>query len=369
LDEDALRSILRVLLSYGRRVEELTIACPEAYAADDVGTHLIEKRQKITDLLTQCFKALGHASGGQRLKALIVDVVRPRASTRQVSKNSPKSYEVGHLYWIRAVLEAIQSSQLSARAFRFMGCSIPINVFQHEFRLCDEDAIMQTVQDLKLTVSHSHYMEQEDAEINASLNKACVARISKFLKGAPNLESIDLHWYNNHDRHLRQIWPEYYELERLEFGDCLNSFAPPLLRKCSLRGLHISATRLCTFLSSTSAREITLQKVFIHERSWEEVFNILTRSEDPFQELVLIDLFDARSPSFGMILFRVPGKPKFRMLYPPAGPSELHRRGDEVPQPLGWTHGSRPVSCAGPDRFLIEGWRALQKAQFGPTRR
>lgn len=211
-------------------------------------------------------------------------------------------------------------------------------------------------------MTHSDSADNVIENVDATCSAECGTTLSKILAGASNLKTLDLFWYSQRDEHLEDVWPDYYDTEQLTFGKCLRSLTSASLQKLSLAGIHTTATILCELLGSTSARDIKFEAVHIHQGAWTEVFAILTRSEDPFAEIYLDDLFDHIHGGLGMIFFDMRGNPKFPMTRGFKGPSTLHRRGAKVQTPIKWEHGSgRPV---GSGRY--QDWMHEHYGRFGP---
>jgi hypothetical protein len=165
-------------------------------------------------------------------------------------------------------------------------------------------------------------------------------RMSSFcrmLEGAKMLQSIDLHWYKGTSTRARSgPLLEAHKSSEREFHSCLQTLASLPLRSCTLRGLKTTAKVLCDFLNATSAREIMFQRVFLYGGSWTKVFQILTRPKDVYTEIFLDDLSGATGEAGAMIYYNAPGEPKVLRINHNEWPSDLHRQGPEVPQPIDW---------------------------------
>jgi hypothetical protein len=386
ISEDAFRRALPILKTFGGFVEELTILVP---SRDLAGSDWAQERQHVGGLQSQCFAAISSASNNERRPTLILDIASdsyPRCSEQRF---------VNVVESARITLRALQNNRGTFHILDFGRCSIPMNALEEVLVSEMAPSILDSVHHLSLSISHrykaKHVGHGTDIDASEKYNheesEEHIKTVCSVLEGVKSLKNIDLHWYDLRcpkARHFtgirraaRRETPQdiqdldflmrKYENERLYFDRCLiGSLASLQLRSCTLRGMFITVKLLCEFLDSTSAREIMFQSVYLYEGSWNDVFDILTRSQDAFEEIYLDDLFVSTDFHNLPIYFDGPGEPKFPVRrgnhWPDAWPSDLHRLGEDVQRPLQWKF----IGGSGLSGSPYWNWNQGRKEQFGP---
>jgi hypothetical protein len=356
LTEDALRKALPVCATFGRRIQELSISCLILGPFRLVGRPNLEESETVMNLLAECFTNLNRGPGDHSLQSITLDL--------QDQPSKPSEEHFKPFFPAMALLHALKISGLGVPVLVLNKCRFPMNAFRRDLVSTEQSSILESVRDLSLYVSHSVNDTYAIEPIDHTSSAECGMTISKIFEGASNLKSLNLNWFNIRDPDLQKQWPDCYATEQLTFGTCLSSLASAPLQKLSLGGIHTTAAILCDFFASTSARDIKLEGLHLHQGSWTNIFNILTRSAEPLAEIYLLDLFDDNHQGFGMIFFETDGTPIVPMSGGSIGPSALRRCGPNVRRPIKWEFG---VGAPEPCSWQYGDWQRHQKFLFGPV--
>jgi hypothetical protein len=150
-----------------------------------------------------------------------------------------------------------------------------------------------------------------------SLGKSYAEAISEILELCPQLESLDLHWYNLYlkmnDAHMK---------ERRFFSHVIQSKQLSQLRYCKLKGIYTNEIDLLAFVKkATELSSLSMEDIHLEVGKLGPIFNHLTTNLPHLEYLHFDDLWESR-----LICFDSPGQPHFSS-DAPNGPNDLTRIG------------------------------------------
>jgi hypothetical protein len=199
-------------------------------------------------------------------------------------------------------------------------------------------------------LSLSHHAE-EDLNDKA-LGKSHAEDISRLLELCPQLESLDLHWYNLYAE-LNDTQIE----ERRFFGHIIQLEQVSQLRNCRLTGIYTSEVELLAFLQkATELVSSDMEEIHLEAGKFSPIFNYLTTNVPHLEHLHLDDLWESR-----LICFESPGQPHFPSSAT-NGPNAITRIGADCQRTVkyrltrGHALGSAPAA----------NWRRRKGLQYGP---
>jgi hypothetical protein len=168
----------------------------------------------------------------------------------------------------------------------------------------------------------------------------------------PELESLELHWYNLGDSMSTSPVPSATRQESS------TSSASACLKECSLHGIYLSESHLLQFLEAVHPATLTLTDVRLVSGTYASIFKYLTGPDSP---VTYYDLDDIREGN-ALVHFDVPGSSKFRYRGGNVGPSSLTRQTSHVKEAIRYRFASgRPLGSG--ERMR---WLKSKARDFGP---
>ncbi|KAL1999309.1 hypothetical protein VTN02DRAFT_4710 [Thermoascus thermophilus] len=362
----------------GRLLQHVTIA---GIARD--GTTAAEKEEEEEDtehrrLLTEAFDTLKRRSPTGGLSSL-----RLRVAARVDGADGEELVEPDHFYaWRRvwdAALRAFKVTMAALSEARLpvteqldlfgsvRGCSLACDAFLLAFAHGPASMMMRTIfgSVKRVMVSLSapyqaateHGSESESRHANLILQNI----LQVLLPVMPELQSLDLHWYNLGASTSTSPVPS---ATRQDSNSNTSSAAAANLKECSLRGIYVSEDDLLRFLQAVRPATVTLTDIRLVAGTYASIFHYLTDPDGPVTRYHLDDIRERNA----LVHFDVPGRPKFRYCRDDAvGPSSLTRRAS---QEVKEEEGIRYRFARG--RALGAGerrrWLQSKAREFGPPR-
>ncbi|KAL2008289.1 hypothetical protein VTN00DRAFT_8271 [Thermoascus crustaceus] len=351
----------------GRLLQHCTITGivrNETTAADEGTEHL--------RLLTEAFRNLKQRSPKGGLSSLCLRVAA-RIEGADGELTEPDSFGSWRTVWDAALrtfnvtMAALNESQLTVGEHldifgSLKGCTLACDAF---LAFAQKFASMHIFGSLKrLTVSLSapykaateHESEaavtETEAQAESRHSNLILQSIMQVLPIMPELESLDLHWYNLGASMSTSPVPS---ATRQGSG---TSSASTSLKECSLRGIYVSESDLLQFLEAVHPATLTLTDVRLVSGTYASIFKYLTSPDSPVTCYHLDDIREKNA----LVHFDVPGSSKFRYSRDTVGPSSLTRQTSHVKEEIHYRFARGRAIGSG------ERWRWLKsKAQeFGP---
>lgn len=194
--------------------------------------------------------------------------------------------------------------------------------------------------------------------------RSSIAAFGNLLSLMPALEELDLHWYNLHDTYDEDQEVADSEAQRF-FDQVSETLCSSPLKSITLRGVHVAQQPLVAFLQATSAMDLDLRDVHLHEGDYQPIFGELFHAQSCFERVHLEDLWEETPDGEKLLHFDTAGESKVSYLHDAFGPSELIRQGHDVQTPLRYKlAGSRALGSPG-----ARSWRQRRLAEYGPPPR
>jgi hypothetical protein len=214
-----------------------------------------------------------------------------------------------------------------------------------------------------LSLSLSLHVAEDGAPETLSLvsAKRHSFALGRLLTLCPQLEKLELHWYQIVPRIGAANLNEAQIEEQRFFTHVVKNAPLSQLRSCKLDGIKTDETTLLAFVQKASKlSNLHMEEVHLLSGKFGPVFNYLTSRLEHLEYLHLDDLYESR-----MICFDGPGKPKMPSIDKSDGPNTLTRVGDENRQrrrKIGYreTRG-RPLGSA-----AAANWRNRHRIRYGP---
>ena len=282
-----------------------------------------------TKLLTNAFTNLRLNSGRGALKSVVLQVQGEDDNGSTIPFEKIRDYRST---W-KAVWEtAAQTFELTSCALAESALSIQkLDVFGSVARCslaCDKIGnrdLSKSLEKLKsLTLSLSHSLA-EDPQGDAIL-KAHADKITQLLHLCPQLENLELHWYN-----LRYYKENDDPEEQQFFTHVVKGAQLSQLQRCRLDGIDTSETVLLAFLGkATRLSYLCINDMDLKPGSFRPVFNYLTNHVQHLDHLQLDRLDEGK-----LICFDGPGEPHLPS-GSPNGPNTLTRTGKDCQRHIGY---------------------------------
>ncbi|KAI0386972.1 hypothetical protein F5Y04DRAFT_288777 [Hypomontagnella monticulosa] len=352
---------------FGRRIQHCTItgiARDETIVTYEEGEHL--------GPLTVSFQNIKQRSPTASLTSLSLRVTARTEDGDGVSAEpseflSQKAVWCAALHAFETTMAALSESQLSVDGHidifgSLRGCSLEHSSFLAFFQKPTAKHVFRSVKKLAISLSVPYIVDgtnSSEREINGMhipvQNKhtlSIVRNIIPVLRVMPELESLDLHWW---DTRL-----DKYQYPSTTHQDNSTTYDAPSrpLRECSLRGFYVSEHDLLQFLNATRPQTLTLTDIHLVSGTYNTVFDYITGTESLIMDYFLDDLMrEERLVHFD----DVPGDPKFPYLDRTVGPSTLARHGSHAREAIHYHFPSRRALGSG-NRYR---WSRMKGEEFG----
>jgi hypothetical protein len=266
---------------------------------------------------------------------------------RQVWLTAARTFEILCHALAESALPIIQKLDIFDRV---SGCSLACDQIGPIFGRIDLSKSLEKLRCLSLSLSHHAAEDLNDK----ALGKGFAEDISRLLELCPQLESLDLHWYqlyaklNENDTQIE---------ERRFFSHIVQSKQVSQLRNCQLKGIYTNEAALLAFLQkATELVSFSMEEVHLEVGKFGPIFNCLTTHLRHLEHLHLDDLWESR-----LICFECPGQPHFPSSAA-NGPNAITRIGADCQLTIkyrmtrGHALGSAPAA----------NWHRRKVLQYGP---
>jgi hypothetical protein len=187
-------------------------------------------------------------------------------------------------------------------------------------------ASLQGVKQLSMSLSHHHVHEPESVEMRFfATGERNTNAIGQILGLCPQLEDLQLHWYNLRVANLTDTLLE----EQRFFDRIAESCRFPSSKRCTLKGIYMSEAALLSFLRHIHLSSLEMEEVHLHSGKFRPVFSFLAKHMEQLEHVHLDDLWEER-----LVCFDAPGKPHFPSSGRPSGPHNLTRTGADARRPI-----------------------------------
>ena len=306
-------------------------------AAPDGDTELLR-------LLTEAFCNLRQRSKKRELASLRLRVAA-RIESQDGTLIEPDKFRSWSSIWDAALrafnvtTTALNESQLPIVGHldifgSLRGCSLSCDAFS---AFADTLAATHVYNSLKrLTVSLSAVYKatmnddfataftDEEAQSESRHLRFVFEDILQMLQSMPELQCLDLHWYNIGNKASISAAPPS---ARQKSG---TSPISTRLKECSLRGIYTTESALLQFLQAVHPTMLTLTDVRLISGTYAPIFEHLT---GPYGSVMCYHLDDLHEGN-ALVHFDVPGSSKFRYRGGNVGPSSLTRQTDDARQTI-----------------------------------
>ncbi|KAI1211402.1 uncharacterized protein F4807DRAFT_420288 [Annulohypoxylon truncatum] len=316
-------------------------------------------------LLTEAFLNLKKFSPRGRLASLCLRVIA-RAQDSDGGLREPETFHAWRDIWTTALhifdvtMLALNESHTSVDEYLdvfggTIGCSLAYGAF---LSLTEKFPSMDSLRSLKklmLSLSSSHTYPTEQLTNTATTAPEGLCQSILQMSGImPELESLDLHWYDVGSNMPPTLVQSTTSLK----NNSHSKFAR--LKECSLRGVYVSENELLEFVKAVHPAALTMADVHLISGTYTSIFEYLTLSETPVTYYHLDDIREG----IDLVHFDVPGGPKFRYQDINMGPSTLIRQMDHVKEPIQYRITRRRPLGSGERRR----WCESKYREYGPLR-
>lgn len=231
-------------------------------------------------------------------------------------------------------MKALQESQLPVgdrlNIFgNLPGCSLAYDVFVAHNRTLTSARVFGSLKTLTLSLS-GRCRDVSEPEWEGSLqditdtirqtqrqnSSQALRTIVQLSLKSPELEGLDLHWYDLGRNISTSISPNI-----AQNGDIDTGFDALQIKSCKLRGVFVSEMGLLQFLQATCPKTLTMTDIHLDPGTYTPILDYLNGQDSPTKLYHLDDLREGGS----LVHFNVPGSPKFPYLNGRVGPSTLTR--------------------------------------------
>ncbi|KIM92868.1 hypothetical protein OIDMADRAFT_46528 [Oidiodendron maius Zn] len=308
-----------------------------------------------TKLLTNAFTNLRLNSGCGSLKSVVLKV--------QGENNNGSTIPFEKIRDYRSTWKAVWET--AAQTFELTSCALAesalpvqkLDIFGSVTRCslaCDRVGnrdLSKSLEKLKsLTLSLSHGLA-EDPQGDA-IPKAHADNIAQLLHLCPQLENLELHWYD-----LRYYKKNEDPEEQQFFTYVVKGAQLSQLQRCRLDGIDTSETVLLAFLGkATQLSHLCINHMDLKPGSFGPVFNYLASHVQHLDHLQLDRLHEAK-----LICFDGPGQPHLPS-GSPNGPNILTRTGKDCQRHIGY----RPMFGRAKGSGEAWRWREQRSILYGP---
>ncbi|KAK3059175.1 hypothetical protein LTR09_000741 [Extremus antarcticus] len=313
------------------------------------------------ELLARAFQNIrGHRKHG-RLLSLTLTVVVFRKDAEQEQQPKEKSDEVA--IWqaaadcFQSTMQAIGKSHLPVDELDVFNstlrCSMALDSVDDLLKSRQSlNEILEAVKVLRISLSERPDDKSEDVDHPRNMRTKDYDAILRLLELFPNLQTLEMHWYNARS----------YRLAELASG------RPDLLEYCTkqevnlkslntlvLRGAAATGQSLLRFLQSVPAKSVSLAEFHIIDERFTSILEYCTSDEAGLEHVSFDDMWEPSLVYFdGM-------KSKFPVLGGSRGGQTLERRGPEVRKPIQYHFAQRPLGSPAAYR-----WHTIKQAEYGP---
>lgn len=247
-----------------------------------------------------------------------------------------------------------------------LACGVPCCIFEAPFGLAKPSSNWAALRCLSLSLTYhvrtdaNPVLDCTNGEIVEHL--ACesadsvtrrVQALVDFFSLMPDIEELNLHWYNT--SLLLQPQPRATSAEKHWLNQVLLAISFHKLRHLVLRGLHVTQSSLEKLLTARFLQQVHLEKIHL-TGSLRPILDILTSKNTAISRFYLDDIYERR-----LVHFRIKGTPKYPYHGTVPGPSTVSREGEEVRLPLEYeVPGVKPL----PSQELMDFLRR-RREEFG----
>jgi len=309
-------------------------------APDPSSIYAQQSTEVVDILLEQAFANLQRGLPRRTLQSLSLQVrdgaqfgTRDHSYLKSAAKGPDVSnwveiwHTAGRLFHTTAL--ALRSSALLVEELDVFGrvirCSLACSQITSVLDSFNLSVSLAGLKRLSLSLSNCQTYDPEDASIQTyEIGTIHTKNVCRFLRLCPNLEELELQWYN-------LAWTPRTEasIEERHFFNRIAQFHPlASLKRCTLQGIYTTATDLINFLTHPSLSSMTMDHVRLEPGKWSLVFDKLLTH--PLEFLHFDSLSEDR-----LIWFHAPGKPH----YPTTGrrktgPNVITRTGSDARKPI-----------------------------------
>lgn len=373
----------------GCLLQHCTIAgqAQEAALTDDED-ELADETQTLRLLLATAFSNVKQHSPHKGLTSLCLGVAACTTDENGRRIEAPR-FHLFRQIWDAArqtfeiTLAALNDSQLHVYQeldvfMSLRGCSLAYNDFLDLPQRFASLHALESLKRIRLSLSAPHEVrpeyrfESEDGQASAdepteapatevypeNILQSVMLVMAHFM---PQLEAIELHWYNV-AVHLRDLpTPPPVPLSPALDGETKQQrFAH--LKECHLSGLYVSESDLLRFLTATRPPTVALTYVhLLRGGAWTSIFEFISGINSPVTKYLLDDLTQSRI----MVHFDGPGNPKFPLLNREPWPHTLTRQDSSAIVEIRHRLASGRV-LGSPQRTR---WIRSRREEYGPLQR
>ena len=220
-----------------------------------------------------------------------------------------------------------------------LACSVPCCIFEAPFGSVKPSSNWSALRCLSLSLTYhvrtgaNPVLNCTDSGVIESLTYDSADAVTRrvealvdFFSLLPNIEELDLHWYNN--SLLRLIQPRVISAEKYWLNQVSLAVSFHKLKTLVLRGLHVTQSCLEKLLTAPSLQQVHLEYIHL-TGSFRPILDILIGGNTAISQFYLDDIYERR-----LVHFRIRGSPKFPYHGWVPGPSTVLRKGEEVRLPL-----------------------------------
>jgi len=240
-------------------------------------------------------------------------------------------------------------------------CSLPCDKVAPILDSIDLSKPLEKLKSLSLSLSLPVTEDGASGSESLASAKRHANAIGQFLKLCPQLEKLELHWYQIVPRIGVPSLNEARIEEQRFFTHVVELGSFTQLRSCKLDGIKTDNTTLLAFVQKASElSNLYMEEVHLLSGKFGPVFDFITSKLEHLEYLHLDDLYESRR-----VCFDGPGKPKMPSMDKSDGPDTLTRVGDENRQrrrKIGYreTRG-RPLGSSAANR-----WMNRHRLRYGP---
>ncbi|KAL9620500.1 MAG: hypothetical protein Q9160_004969 [Pyrenula sp. 1 TL-2023] len=323
-------------------------------------------------LLIKAFDNLKHRSKSGSLVSLHLRVATPTGGANDGFNGTDvvcswQTIWEAALHVFNTTMLALYESQLLVSKHlsvfgNVRGCSLACDAFLASIHTPASAQIFRHLKELTVSLSASYGSGAEDqvgptaagvgAQIQSTYSSLILKSILRLGHIMPDLEKIDLHWYN-----IGQFTANA-PIQAAASQECSDGMTFANLRVCGLHGLYTSESDLLHFFQTVRPAAVSMRGIYLLSGTWASIFKYFARADSAVTSYDLDDVHEGTQ----LVHFDVPGTSNFSYLGGNVGPSTLKRQTTQIKDIIGYRFPpGRALSSGKVMRYIRK-----KRDEFGP---
>ncbi|KAI1155895.1 hypothetical protein F4825DRAFT_406062 [Nemania diffusa] len=222
-------------------------------------------------------------------------------------------------------MEALRGSQfpLVGHLDLFSGvleCGLVYKAFLPLDQKLESIRIFNSLKKLTMKLSSPSILQTEESFGHGLRGVPLLQGILEMSVFMPELEDMDIHWYNIGGDHLTMLGDHTIRVDTSSYVN------PARLKTCRLRGLFVVESDLLDYIKAFQPTALTISDTRLVSGAWTSIFDYLTSVDSLVTSYHLDDIREG----YDLVHFDAPGEPKFPYRDITVGPSTLTRQKDDA---------------------------------------